>query len=93
MTNPPKIAKSGVETCVGALQIWGAFFLLTAVAQIAFPGSAHTWLIVVLAGILALGAIAYRWVSNVGGRKELANSAFVAVAIFIAIDVGVALTE
>jgi hypothetical protein len=93
MMKLPEIAKSGIQTCIAALQIWGGFFFITAVLQIAFPESAHTWLIVVLVGLLALGAITYHWVTRISARKELANLALFAAALFIAIDIGVALTE
>lgn len=90
---PPEFAKSGIETCIVAFQIWGAFFFITAVAEIAFPESAHTWLVVFVAGILALIAICYRWTAKVEARRELANLSLLAVAILITFDVWAALTD
>jgi hypothetical protein len=71
MMKLPEIAKSGIQTCIAALQIWGGFFFVTAVLQIAFPELSHTWLIVVLVGILALGAITYHWVTKIKCTKGI----------------------
>ena len=84
---------SGIETCVIAFQIWGAFFLVTTLAQIVFANTVITKLVVVVAGILGVGTIGYRWIVKISSRQQMANLSLVIVAFLITLDMVAALTE
>jgi hypothetical protein len=89
----PNLPMSGLETCVAAVQIWMSFFLVSALAQIVFPDTRISQLIIILAGALAIGLMTYRWISRVPARRHLVNFSLLIVGLLIALDVAVAFTD
>lgn len=89
----PNFYVSSLETCISALQIWMAFFLVTAVLQFAFPDPQIEKIVILLAGAVAIGTIAYRWIVEIDARRNLANLSFLMVAFIIGLDMTAALME
>lgn len=89
----PDLAMSSLETCVAAVQIWAAFFLITFLAQIAFPGTRIEQIVILLAGTIAIAAIAYRWTTVIDARRHLANVTLLIAAFFIGLDMVAELTD
>lgn len=89
----PNLAMSGLETCVAAVQIWAAFFLVTFLAQIAFPDTPVEQIVILIAGTTAIGAIVYRWITVVDARRDLANVSLLIAAFFIGLDMLAQITD
>ena len=89
----PNLAMSSLETCVAAVQIWAAFFLVTLLAQFASPGSRIEQIVILLAGTIAIGAIVYRWITVIDARRDLANVFVLIAAFLIGLDMLAEVTE
>ena len=89
----PNLAMSSLETCVAAVQIWAAFFLVTLLAQFASPGSLIEQIVILLAGTTAIGAIVYRWITVIDARRDLANVFLLIAAFLIGLDMLAEITD
>ncbi len=89
----PNLPMDGLETCIAAIQIWIAFFLVTTLVQIVLPDTRINQLVIILAGALAIGLMTHRWISRVPTRRHLANLTLLAVGLLIGLDMAVAFTE
>lgn len=92
MTRPTDFS-SGMETCLRAVPIWIAFFLITAIVQIVFPDTRIAQFVIVSAGALATGLIAYRWKRRANARQYLANLSLLMVGLFVGLDMAVAIFD
>lgn len=89
----PNLAMSSLETCVAAVQIWAAFFLVSLLAQFASPGTWIEQIVILLAGAIAIGTIAYRWTTAINARRDLANVSLLIAAFLIGLDMVAELTD
>ncbi len=89
----PSDSFSSIETCIIAVKVWAAFFLMTALVQIVLADPRTEQLLVVLVGALAIGTIAYQWIRRVDARRHLANLSLLVVGMLIGLDMVVAIID
>jgi hypothetical protein len=89
----PTDSFSGIEICIIAVQIWAAFFLVTALVQIGLSDLRTEQFLTVLAGAFAIATIAYQWIRRVDARRHIANLSLLAAGLLIGLDMAVALTD
>lgn len=84
---------SAIETCIHAVQIWMAFFLITSLIQIISPEQKLQQCVIISTGAIALAIILYRWIRQADARHHAANLALLTAGVLIGIDMAAALTD